>query len=607
MKTLETLNTAPFRHLIMTIGELPTSFLDSMTYYEMLAWLCNYVEKNVIPAVNNNAEAVKEIQDWIETLDLQDEVDHKLDEMADSGELAEIIAQYLNSQAIQGFDSVADMKEAENLLAGSYARTYGFRNVNDGGSAIYKIREVINTDTVDEMSLIALSDENLVAELCSEVILPETLGAYADGTHDDSSYINKLIELADAGKKISFSPTVYAVNSTVMVEPTNRKLSLDFNGCVLKALSDITVCKVDAYNIHFHQNGMLRNLQIDCNEVASVGLEIYYSWRITYENINITGIAISGKGLWVSGARTESHASGGNIFNNIRGEGCGEAQFVENTDYNTFIVIDAGDNTFSNLDYMQVKRGIDVNRFSIISNAHGFVGTEKRYIDSYFMKLTGGMLATNIYPDTQQFAFINNTSATVNISNCLLTFNSDDIDSEITTLHPSYTFVATGSGKNNIKVNGLQINNNVQTLYLSSTTEINGVTYYKQFLVADMVGSSYTSISYDVSTMYIQANPDATSLVTFTSKCNNKVAYIDVTILDTTGEVTIGNWYSGIFKNYGLHQGYYPCVFRRPSTGPINASYATVGSTGNITIHGSFQANDHVYITLPVFEKQVSA
>lgn len=92
MNTIETLDPTPFRHLIMTIGELPSSFVDSMSYYEMLAWLCNYVEKNVVTAINNNAAAVEEIQQWIETLDLQDEVDNKLDEMAEDGTLAELIS-----------------------------------------------------------------------------------------------------------------------------------------------------------------------------------------------------------------------------------------------------------------------------------------------------------------------------------------------------------------------------------------------------------------------------------------------------------------------------------------------------------------------------------
>lgn len=55
----------PFKRFCVTIGEIPTSYKESMTYYEMLNWLCNYIENTVIPAINSNAEAVKEIQDFL--------------------------------------------------------------------------------------------------------------------------------------------------------------------------------------------------------------------------------------------------------------------------------------------------------------------------------------------------------------------------------------------------------------------------------------------------------------------------------------------------------------------------------------------------------------
>ena len=53
----------PFTRFIYTIGELPTSYLMSMTYEEQLIWLCNYLSQTVIPTVNNNGEAVKELQE----------------------------------------------------------------------------------------------------------------------------------------------------------------------------------------------------------------------------------------------------------------------------------------------------------------------------------------------------------------------------------------------------------------------------------------------------------------------------------------------------------------------------------------------------------------
>ena len=44
----------PFKKFCMTIGELPSSYLESMTYGEMLMWFCNYLQETVIPTVNPN-------------------------------------------------------------------------------------------------------------------------------------------------------------------------------------------------------------------------------------------------------------------------------------------------------------------------------------------------------------------------------------------------------------------------------------------------------------------------------------------------------------------------------------------------------------------------
>ena len=86
---------SPFKNLCVTIGNLPTSYLESMSYYECLVWLCKYLENTINPAINNNAEALKELQEYVanyfKNLDVQTEIDSKLDEMALDGTLAEII------------------------------------------------------------------------------------------------------------------------------------------------------------------------------------------------------------------------------------------------------------------------------------------------------------------------------------------------------------------------------------------------------------------------------------------------------------------------------------------------------------------------------------
>lgn len=72
----------PFGKFCVTIGELPSSYMESLSYLEMLSWLCNYIEKTVIPAINENAEAVKEIQEFLEKYEDQyDEVKRMMEEL----------------------------------------------------------------------------------------------------------------------------------------------------------------------------------------------------------------------------------------------------------------------------------------------------------------------------------------------------------------------------------------------------------------------------------------------------------------------------------------------------------------------------------------------
>ena len=172
----EVITLPPFKRLCMTIGELPSSYVETMTYYESLLWFCNYLGKTVIPTINNNAEAVEELQtkyielkdyvdNYFENLDVQEEINNKLDEMAESGELADIIAQYLQVASILAFDTKAALKAAENLVDGSITKTIGNITYNDGKGNFYKIRTLTSGDVIDDDLIVALTNyPTLIAE-----------------------------------------------------------------------------------------------------------------------------------------------------------------------------------------------------------------------------------------------------------------------------------------------------------------------------------------------------------------------------------------------------------------------------------------------------------
>ena len=168
---------SPFMYYCQKV--IPLAFDESMSYYEQLCNLVYYLKNTVMPAVNNNADALTEVQnaftqlekyvdDYFKNLDVQTEINNKLDEMAQSGQLTEIVSQYLQISGILAFNTISDMKTSDNLINGSFTKTYGKESLLDGKGRFYKVRTIQNTDVVDEVNIIALNDPNLIAELIPE-------------------------------------------------------------------------------------------------------------------------------------------------------------------------------------------------------------------------------------------------------------------------------------------------------------------------------------------------------------------------------------------------------------------------------------------------------
>ena len=210
---------------------IPLAFDESMSYYECLCNFYNYLKNEIMPAINENAEATKEIQDvviamkeymdnYFENLDVQEEINNKLDNMAESGELADIIAQYIDLQYVKVFDTVSAMKLGENLVNGDTVLTNGFYSVNDGGGTKYKIRQVTSDDVIDEHFLIALYDNTLVAEIIYEnnTINVLQVGAITDGETDNSSLFQDIIDKCIEKGFTMFIPSgEYFVNEQLVI------------------------------------------------------------------------------------------------------------------------------------------------------------------------------------------------------------------------------------------------------------------------------------------------------------------------------------------------------------------------------------------------------
>lgn len=188
------------------------------------------------------------IDHYFDTLDLQEEVNNKLEEMAEDGTLQEIITTYIQSNVAWTFDNVSEMQSATNLTSDSYAQTYGFYTVGDGGGAKYKIRNKGESEVADNIFTFAIGD-NLIAEYVYEgVYRTKQLGVKADGSVDVSSKLQSIINKIDAINlagtdsytPLTFDSGVYKIDNQVEL---SVNVPLKANGLVtIKSYVDNTSC-----------------------------------------------------------------------------------------------------------------------------------------------------------------------------------------------------------------------------------------------------------------------------------------------------------------------------------------------------------------------------
>ena len=181
---------------------IPLAFDESMSYYETLCGILSLL-KTQEDVINNNADLLAElelyVQNYFKNLDVQTEINNKLDEMAESGQLTDIIAQYLELAGVLSFNTINDMKNATNINNGSTCKTLGQDNFNDGLGRFYKIRNITNTDVIDNINIIPITtNNNLIAELITEKYINDIGNLNNLDTSDKSNLVGAINEIKNA-------------------------------------------------------------------------------------------------------------------------------------------------------------------------------------------------------------------------------------------------------------------------------------------------------------------------------------------------------------------------------------------------------------------------
>lgn len=226
------------------------------------------------------------VDDYFDNLDVQEEINNKLDEMAENGTLQEIIADYLNSKAVFGYDTVASMKSATNLIDGSFARTMGFYSKNDGGGALYKIRESTTDDTIDEKFLIAIGSDGLVAELITSNIVNI---CQVGGQQNFGSVCNAVLSL---NKSLYIPKQSFTSETTILVTNDNTEIICDGN-IEFTGSNSTFISVASQYNIIKFNGDVTCG---DTNVFMSLGSSTV---NVTNNDIYINKVTSSKIGLWL--------------------------------------------------------------------------------------------------------------------------------------------------------------------------------------------------------------------------------------------------------------------------------------------------------------------
>lgn len=259
----------PFKLCVLQNFPFIEEDFDALTNYELMCKIVEYLNKT-INSQNMVVSNIEALNNWFNNLNVQDEINNKLDAMAESGQLAEIIAQYINLHGVLAYNTIDELKNATNIVDGSICKTLGESVYNDGKGSYFKIRTITSSDVVDNIKIFSLNISN--------TLIAEKIDNYYDKKVDELSrnnryvayifcdneyrqtiaYVTELLERsANAGFKES-QMTIHINNDGTLVE--DKAKFIQYNDIANKL-------NIPIKSVKFHGNYSATNYEsviIDC-------------------------------------------------------------------------------------------------------------------------------------------------------------------------------------------------------------------------------------------------------------------------------------------------------------------------------------------------------
>lgn len=276
------------------------------------------------------------------------------------------------NKKIYYFNNIEEMKRCSSLVEGSTCQTLGYYSANDGGGAIYLIREKLETD-IEDAGSIHFINNILVAELIKEPIINvKKFGAKGDGKSDDTNAFRNainfitnqvllipdgvfLINNIDINKQVKIKgiSNLSIGNAKTIIKPFNSETNYLFNfegqtnhmigGSSLEDVVlhgnnyNVTLVKIKSHNFFNIQN-------VAFNNTSSHALSLTHVFESSFTH-NIYRMC---------GSNDKDVIYFNNIVDNINANNCNNIHFENNTlGYNSGDWIGSGDKPM--LDVIWIK------------------------------------------------------------------------------------------------------------------------------------------------------------------------------------------------------------------------------------------------------------
>lgn len=262
----------PFKWFVLENFPFIEADFDALTEWQLFCKLGKEINK-IINSENtlgtqmeNVTNAFIELQNYVnnyfDNLDLQEEVNNKLNEMAEDGTLAEILANYLNlTRFIDTTTNLINETSTLKIKNGYIIETFGYNEIGDGGNT-----KILITDIIPQNKFYFELQNNLygIPLINKENVL--IYGIKNDGLTDNTTLLNQIINYTN---KLYFPAGTYLFNTLNIDNKSNFEIYGDGYNSILKCNNPNTTTFFYFIKMSNGENYKCHNLKIDSNYIGS--------------------------------------------------------------------------------------------------------------------------------------------------------------------------------------------------------------------------------------------------------------------------------------------------------------------------------------------------